>query len=123
MSSGGFEMWAVGPVLLASVYGGYFGAGLGVVLLAVIGVGVHESLIRVNALKQATSLAVNISAALFFIFSGKVAWPAASVMAVGALAGGSIGGRFVGRMSDVMLRRIVVTVGLLVSLVFFVRLA
>ncbi len=121
-SSGDLEVWAIAPVLLASVYGGYFGAGLGIVLLAVIGVGVHDSLVRVNALKQATSLAVNVSAALFFVFSGKVAWPAAGVMAGGALIGGAVGGRFAGRMSDAMLRRIVVTIGLLVSVVFFVRL-
>jgi uncharacterized protein len=122
VTTGRLEAWTVAPILVASVYGGYFGAGLGIVLLAVIGVGVHDSLVRVNALKQATSLAVNISAALFFVFSGKVAWAAAAVMAGGALTGGAIGGRFAGRMSDVLLRRIVVTVGVVVATVFFVRL-
>jgi uncharacterized protein len=121
-TTGDLEVWAVAPILLGAVYGGYFGAGLGILLLAVIGIGVHESLVRVNALKQATSLAVNVSAALFFLFSGRVAWAAAAVMAVAALIGGAIGGRFAGKMSEVLLRRIVVTIGLAVATVFFVRL-
>jgi hypothetical protein len=116
------EPWGIALVFLASVYGGYFGAGLGIILLAVIGLGVHDSLTRVNALKQATSFCVNVSAAVFFVFSGKVAWDAAAVMAVGALIGGVIGGRMAGRVGDILLQRIVVSVGLLVALVFFIRL-
>ena len=116
------EPWGIALVFLASIYGGYFGAGLGIMLLAVIGIAVHDSLTRVNALKQATSFCVNISAALFFVFSGKVAWDAAAVMAGGALAGGVIGGRMAGRVGDALLQRIVVSVGLFVALVFFIRL-
>jgi uncharacterized membrane protein YfcA len=115
------EPWGIALVFLASVYGGYFGAGLGIMLLAVIGLSVHDSLTRVNALKQATSFCVNVSAAVFFIFSGKVAWDAAAVMAVGALIGGVIGGRMAGRVGDVLLQRIVVGVGLFVAAIFFIR--
>lgn len=121
-ATGGVALWTIGLVFVASIYGGYFGAGLGIVLLAVIGLGVHDSLTRVNALKQATSFCVNISAALFFLFSGKVAWEAAAVMAVGALVGGVIGGRLAGRVGDVLLGRIVVTLGLVVAAIFFVKL-
>jgi uncharacterized membrane protein YfcA len=109
-------------VFLASVYGGYFGAGLGIILLGVIGIGISDTLTRVNALKQSTSFCVNISAAMFFLFSGHVEWSAAVLMAAGALIGGTIGGRIAGRMSPVYLRRTVVGFGLAVSALFFVRL-
>jgi uncharacterized membrane protein YfcA len=72
-------------------------------------------------LKQAISFSINIAAAVFFLFSGQVLWPAAVVMAVGALAGGALGGRLAGKIKPIMLRRIVVTVGLVVSTVYFVR--
>ena len=105
------------------VYGGYFGAGLGIILLAVIGLGVHDSQTRAQTqLKQATSFCVTVSAAMFFVFSAKVAWHAAAAMAVGALIGGVIGGRMAGRVGDILLYRIVVSVGSFVALVFFFRL-
>jgi uncharacterized protein len=116
------EPWAIALAFVASIYGGYFGAGLGIVLLAVLGLGVRDSLTRVNALKQSTSFSVNVSAALFFVFSGKVAWAAAVVMAFGALGGGVLGGRLAGRVREETLRRIVVGVGFAVALVFFAKL-
>lgn len=115
------EAWAVPPIFLAAVYGGYFGAGLGVMMLAVLGLVLDDSLIRLNALKQSLSFVTNISAAVFFLFSGKVFWTAAAVMAVGALSGGVLGGRVATRIKPVYLRWIVIAVGLAVSLVYFVR--
>jgi uncharacterized membrane protein YfcA len=72
-------------------------------------------------LKQAISFSINIAAAVFFLFSGQVLWPAAVVMAIGSLAGGAIGGRLAGKIKPIMLRRIVVTVGLVVAVIYFVR--
>jgi uncharacterized membrane protein YfcA len=115
------EAWSIVPVIPAAVYGGYFGAGVSVMVLAVIGLVLDDSLTRLNALKQAISFSINIAAAVFFLFSGQVLWPAAVVMAVGALAGGALGGRLAGKIKPIMLRRIVVTVGLVVSTVYFVR--
>lgn len=109
------------PVAAAAVYGGYFGAGLSVIVLAVLGLVLDDSLTRLNALKQAISFSVNTAAAVFFLFSGQVVWPAALVMAVGALAGGALGGRLAGRIRPLLLRRIVVTVGVVVAIVFLVR--
>jgi uncharacterized membrane protein YfcA len=113
--------WIMAPTFLASVYGGYFGAGLGVILLAVLGLVIDDSLTRINALKQILSFWVNVTAASFFVFSGKVVWPAAIVMAVGALAGGSIGGRFAHRMKARSLRRIVVAIGVVVAAIYLIR--
>jgi uncharacterized membrane protein YfcA len=78
-------------------------------------------LTRLNALKQATSLSVNVTAAIYFIFSGKVVWPAAVVMAVGALIGGALGGRLAGRIQPSTLRWTVITIGIILSIVYFVR--
>src|SRR5512147_2606116 len=85
------------PVGLASIYGGYFGAGLSVIILSALGLTMDDTLTRLNALKQAVAFAVNVAAAIFFIFSGKVLWPVALVMAVGALVGGTLGGKLAGR--------------------------
>jgi uncharacterized membrane protein YfcA len=62
------------PVGLASVYGGYFGAGLSVIVLSALGLTLDDSLTRLNALKQAVAFSVNVAAAIFFLFSGHVRW-------------------------------------------------
>ncbi len=115
------ERWAWLPVGLASIYGGYFGAGLGVILLSALGLTLHDTLTRLNATKQSISFAVNVAAALFFVFSGHVVWPIAAVMAIGALAGGVLGGRLAGRIQPATLRWIVVSIGFAVSAVYFIR--
>ena len=66
------------PVGLAAVYGGYFGAGLSVIVLATLGVVLNDSLTVLNALKQLIAFCVNIAAAIFFVFSGQVVWPSGS---------------------------------------------
>ncbi len=109
------------PVGLASVYGGYFGAGLSVIVLSALGLTLEDTLTRLNALKQAVAFSVNVAAAIFFIFSGKVIWPAALVMAVGALIGGTLGGKLAGRIKPSTLRWTVVTIGVIVSIIYFVR--
>ena len=91
-ADGAHERWAALPVGLAAVYGGYFGAGLSVIVLAALGLLLDDSLTRLNALKQGVALATNVAAAVFFVFSGQVVWPAAAVMAAGALLGGAAGG-------------------------------
>ncbi len=106
---------------LASVYGGYFGAGLSVIVLSALGITLEDSLTRLNALKQAVAFCVNVAAAVFFIFSGKVLWPAAAVMAVGALLGGVLGGRLAGRIKPSVLRWTVVAIGVIVAVLFFIR--
>ncbi len=114
------ERWGLPAIGLATVYGGYFGAGLGVITLGVLGLALEDSLTRLNALKQAVSLATNVAAAVFFVFSGKVVWPAAVVMFLGSLLGGSLGGRLAGRVKPVLLRQLVVAIGLVVAVIYFV---
>lgn len=115
------ELWKTLPVGLAAIYGGYFGAGLSVIVLAVLGLVLDDTLTRLNALKQAISFSVNLAAAIFFLFSGKVVWEPAMVMAVGALIGGVLGGKLAGRIHPTTLRWIVVTIGVIVAVIYLVR--
>jgi uncharacterized protein len=109
------------PIGLAAIYGGYFGAGLSVIVLAVLGLILSDNLTKLNALKQSISFCTNTAAAIFFIFSGKVVWPIALVMAISALAGGTLGGRLAGRVKPSTLRWVVVVIGIIVSIIYFVR--
>ena len=120
-SGANLEKWSWLPVGLAAIYGGYFGAGLSVIVLAALGVTLEDNLTRLNALKQLIGFATNVAAAVFFIFSGQVVWLAAGVMAVGALLGGTLGGRLAGRVQPSTLRWIVVSIGVIVSLLYFIR--
>jgi uncharacterized membrane protein YfcA len=115
------EPLAAIPIFLASIYGGYFGAGLSVIVLAVLGLVIEDTLTRLNATKQAISFCVNTAAALFFLFSGQVLWPAAVVMAIGAIVGGVIGGRLAGSIQPDTLRAVVITLGLIAAAIYFVR--
>lgn len=115
------ERLAIVPVGLAAIYGGYFGAGLSVIVLAVLGVVLNDSLNRLNALKQIISFSVNTAVACFFLFSGQIVWPAALVMAIGSLLGGALGGRLASRIKPERLRQIVVAIGLIVALIYLVR--
>ncbi len=115
------DVWVILPVFVASIYGGYFGAGVSVIILAVLGLVIDDNLTRLNALKQAIAFSVNVAAASFFLFSGLVVWPAALVMMVGAIAGGVIGGRIAGRISPNALRRVVVVLGITVALIYLLR--
>ena len=104
------------PIGLSAIYGGYFGAGLGVIMLATLGVTLDDSLTRLNALKQLLSLVINFAAALYFVIAAPVLWPVAGIMAVGALLGGVLGGKLAGRIRPSTLRYLVVAIGFLVAM-------
>jgi hypothetical protein len=108
-------------VLLAAVYGGYFGAGLGVILMAVLGYVTDDSMTQLNFLKQALGFAINLAAAIYFAFSGKVDWMIAFVMIFGSLSGGLIGGKLAGKIKPEQLRWIVVAAGLIAATIFFFK--
>jgi uncharacterized membrane protein YfcA len=108
-------------VFMAAVYGGYFGAGLGVILMAVLGLVTDENMTRLNFLKQALGFVINLAAAIYFAFSGKVDWLIAFIMIFGSLTGGWIGGRLAGKMKPEILRWIVVTAGLIAAVAFFIK--
>ena len=108
-------------IFLAAIYGGYFGAGLGVILLAVLGLLIDDSLVKLNALKQAISLSVNVSAAIYFCFSGLVNWPIVIVMIFGSVLGGTIGGRTATFIRPGILRWAVVVIGFAVAAIYLIK--
>ena len=118
------KVWTVGAFILlflASVYGGYFGAGVSVIVIAVLGLIYNDSLARLNVLKQAISLSINITAAIYFAFSGKVEWLIVLVMIFGSVTGGLAGGKLAGAVNPGILRWMVVIIGITVSITYFIR--
>lgn len=115
------EVAALLPIGVAAVYGGYFGAGLSVIILAVLALALDDTLTRLNALKQALAFATNTAAAVLFVFSGQTLWTVAGVMAVGAVAGGVLGGRLASRVQPETLRWAVVAIGTAVGILYLVR--
>jgi uncharacterized protein len=106
---------------VASIYGGYFGAGLGILLLAVLGLTLHDSLQRLNALKGLLSLVIGLAAVAYFALFGPVAWGPAAVMAVASLAGGQAGVAVARRLKPGPLRALIVAFGVTVAIVLLVR--
>lgn len=109
------------PIGLAAAYGAYFGAGLGVIILAVLAVVLDDTLVRANALKQLISLLVNVLAAGIYLVVGHVDWRIAIAVAIGSLIGGLLGGQLVSRIPEVWLRLLAIGVALAVALVYFIR--
>ena len=106
--------WVVaGLVYAAGVYGGYFGAAQGVLLIGILGLGLSESMQRVNAAKNVLALIVNGIAAVVFILVSSVAWLAAGLIAVGSIIGGQIGSTVGRRLPSPVFRGIVVLVGVM----------
>ncbi len=103
------------------VYGGYFGAGLGIALLAILGLALPDDLHRLNALKGLLSLVVSFVAAIAFALFGPVDPAAAALMAVGSLIGGRAGVAAARRLPGEKLRPIVVAFGIAVGIVLLVR--
>ncbi|MEO7398708.1 MAG: sulfite exporter TauE/SafE family protein, partial [Ilumatobacteraceae bacterium] len=120
-AGGGNNVAEVVATAAAAVYGGYFGAGLGIMLIAVLGLFSDLPLTRLNAVKQLLSVVVGISAAAFLMFSGKVEWTLVLVMAPASLVGGHVGGRFAGSLPPRLLRLCVVSFGVIVAVIYLLR--
>jgi uncharacterized protein len=103
--------WLAAGVYGAGIYGGYFGAAQGVLLIAILGLGLHEGLQRINAAKNVLAGLVNLVAALVFIASAEVAWRPAMLIALGSVLGGQIGATVGRRLPAVALRGFIVVVG------------
>jgi uncharacterized membrane protein YfcA len=102
-----------GGTFAASVYGGYFGAGLGVMLLAILGLALPDSILRTSGLRTALSILVNGVAAAVFLIHGGLAWKAVGLLAAGSLVGGWVGARVARSIPALALRIVVVVVGLI----------
>jgi uncharacterized membrane protein YfcA len=101
---------------VAGVYGAYFGAGLGVMLLAVLGVFAPDDIQRLNALKSYLSLIINVLAAILFALMAPVHWAAVALMAPASLLGGFAGARLARRLPAGVLRGLVISLGVGVAI-------
>jgi uncharacterized membrane protein YfcA len=99
-------------VFASGVYGGYFGAAQGILLLAILGLALDDDLQRVNAVKVILQGAVNFVAAVVFAFAAHVAWLPALLIAVGSTLGGLLGARLGRRLPPALLRAVIVVVGI-----------
>ncbi|MFN8148978.1 MAG: sulfite exporter TauE/SafE family protein [Candidatus Nanopelagicales bacterium] len=114
------------PGLLAAIagtgtYGGYFGAAQGVVLLGVLGVLDDTDPRRANGVKNLLAFCANTAAAIVFVSTGRVVWPAALALMVGAMVGGYVGGHGARRLPAVVFRVLIIVVGLLALVSLIVR--
>jgi uncharacterized membrane protein YfcA len=111
-------VWWVWPaVAAAGVYGGYFGAAQGVLLMAILGIGVADSMQRHTATKNVLALLVNAVAAVVFIAVADIDWVVAGLIALGSVAGGQIGAGVGRRLPPVLLRAVIAVVGVVALVV------
>lgn len=113
--------WQLIVQFVVSVYGGYFGAGMGILMLAVLSFSGLPSFNATNGMKNVLSVAINGMALIPFVIARVVDWPVALPMCVMALLGGYFGAKFFRRIPARAARGIVITIGVVMTIVFFVR--
>jgi len=115
------RVWGILFQAFVAIYGGYFGAGIGILMLASLSLMGLQDIHRMNALKTALAFVINGVALAFFALSRIVNWPLAMLMGAGGLLGGYFGARLAKRVNQQHLRAFVVVMGLLASAYLFVR--
>ena len=107
--------------LIVAIYGGFFGAGMGILTLAALSIQGFEDIQEINALKNLTSGINYFVSSATFILAGAISWPYASVMLVTAMLGGYAGASLARRLPALWLRRLVVLVGATLTLIYFIK--
>lgn len=105
--------------IMTAIYGGYFGAGIGILTLAMLQMLGHENIHRMNALKTILTASINLATVCIFIISGNVLWGHATVMVAGAMCGGYFGARIALKISPKIVRHIVSVIGFSMTAYFF----
>jgi uncharacterized membrane protein YfcA len=98
-------------IAASGVYGGYFGAGQGILLIGILGIAIDDSLQRLNGLKNVLAGLVNFTAGVIFVFAADVDWAVAGLIAAGSIVGAVFGARYGRRLSPTILRALIVVVG------------
>ncbi len=109
--------------LMVAIYGGFFGAGMGILTLAALSIQGFEDMQEINALKNLTSAMNYTVAALTFIIAGAISWPHTLVALVTAAMGGYVGAAFARKLPAVWLKRVVIAVGATLTVVYFIKTA
>jgi uncharacterized membrane protein YfcA len=114
--------WTILFQFVVGLYGGYFGAGIGILMLAALSIMGHTDIHQMNGVKNVLAICINGIAAAYFVLSGLVLWQEAIVMAIGAIAGGIAGAGVARRLGRKAVRRIVIAVGFAMALSMMFRL-
>ena len=119
---GEFGPWWVWPAVFGTgVYGGYFGAAQGVILMGVLGIGIADSLQRLNGLKNVLAGLVNGVAGVIFVVVADVDWKVVALIAAGSIVGGQLGATVGRRLSPLVLRIVIIVVGLVALASFLIN--
>jgi uncharacterized membrane protein YfcA len=110
---GGIELYI--GVFLTGIYGGYFGAAQGVILLALLGIFIIDDLQRLNGVKNVLATIANGVAAIVFVFAAHVVWEVAALIAVGSVVGAQLGAHYGRRLPAPLLRVVIVVVGVIAA--------
>ncbi|MCJ2122220.1 sulfite exporter TauE/SafE family protein [Methylobacterium sp. J-077] len=112
-----------GPAMIgaASIYGGFFGAGLGVILTALLSIIVSQDIRTVKVLKNLLATIVGVSSTVIFIAQGVISWPQTFIMLLGALVGGFMGGYLIKILPTEYVRRVVIVAGCLMSITYGIK--
>ncbi len=116
--------WIVGAVVFqffVGVYGGYFGAGIGILMLASFGLLGFNDVHEMNTVKVVLGFLLNVVAAAYFAWSGIVDWGSAGIMVVGTIAGGYVGAHFAQKVPQRLVRSLITAIGLALSAVMFYK--
>jgi len=116
--------WIVGAVVFqfaVALYGGYFGAGIGILMLGSLGMLGFENVHEMNTLKVMLAFLINVVAAVYFIGSGLIHWTTVGIMMVGTIAGGFTGAHYAQQVPQKIVRRLISAIGLMISAVLFYR--
>ena len=100
-----------GLVAASGVYGGYFGAAQGIILIALLGIAIRDQLQRLNGLKNVLAGLVNLTAGIFFVVFAEIDWAVAGLIAAGSTGGGLLGARYARRLSPALLRALIAVIG------------
>jgi uncharacterized membrane protein YfcA len=119
--AGAFGVFAFVFQFFVSVYGGYFGAGMGILMLASLGLIGMNDMLKMNGLKNLLAICINGVAAVYFMVLGKVVWSDVAVMAVASIVGGFLGARLAVRLGKKFVRAAVVVIGLVMTVLTFVK--
>jgi len=114
-------LYALGYQLIVGLYGGYFGAGIGIMMLAAFAILGMTDIHQMNALKNILGGSINAIAAIYFIVHRMVYWPYVGLMAAGSIAGGFAGAHLARRIGRAMVRRIVIAVGFVMAISLFLK--
>jgi hypothetical protein len=115
-------LWGAVPFQLAvAIYGGYFGAGIGILMLASLGFVGLTDIHEMNALKTVLGSLINLVAAIYFIFAGLISWPKAGVMTIGAVVGYFLGAHYAQQIPQKRVRQIITAIGFTISAALFYK--